>query len=302
MKKGAFMAMGVNALAYYFKETARYLVRNSWLSLAATGTITVSLLILGVSTLLVTNTNKIALDLEQKLEIRVFLAQNLSLSQVEQLEKRINFVSGVARVSFVSKEKALADLRRGLGERKDILAGMKKNPLPDAFQVKMERSEQIAGAAAQISSLPGVEQVLYGQDTVEKLLMVTRWVRIAGIIIIGALILAALFLISSIIRLSVFARRQEICIMKVLGATYWFIRTPFLLEGVVLGFFGSLVAVVILYFSYWSFVQQISTFMPFVPLVTNQRLLFNLFGGLVGLGLVIGIAGSFFSVRKYLKV
>ena len=296
------MAMGVNTLAYYFKETARYLVRNSWLSLAAIGTITVSLLILGVSILLVTNTNKIALDLEQKLEIRVFLKQNLSLSQVEQLEKRINFVSGVARVSFVSKEKALTDLRKGLGERKDILAGIKKNPLPDAFQVKMERSEQIAGAAAQISSLPGVEQVLYGQGTVEKLLLVTRWVRIAGIIIIGALILAALFLISSIIRLSVFARRQEISIMKVLGATNWFIRTPFLLEGVTLGFLGSFVAVVILYFSYWSFVQQVSTFVPFIPLVADQRLLFNLFGGLVGLGLVIGIAGSFFSVRKYLKV
>jgi len=296
------MATGVNTLAYYFKETARYLVRNSWLSLAAIGTITVSLLILGVSILLVTNTNKIALDLEQKLEIRVFLKQNLSLSQVEQLEKRINFVSGVARVSFVSKEKALTDLRKGLGERKDILAGIKKNPLPDAFQVKMERSEQIAGAAAQISSLPGVEQVLYGQGTVEKLLLVTRWVRIAGIIIIGALILAALFLISSIIRLSVFARRQEISIMKVLGATNWFIRTPFLLEGVTLGFLGSFVAVVILYFSYWSFVQQVSTFVPFIPLVADQRLLFNLFGGLVGLGLVIGIAGSFFSVRKYLKV
>lgn len=296
------MVMGVNTLAYYFKETARSLVRNSWLSLAAVGTITVSLLILGVCLLLVANTNKIALDLEQKLEIRVFLKQDLSSNQVEQLEKRINFVSGVAGVSFVSKEKALADLRRGLGERKDILAGMKKNPLPDAFQVKMGRPDQIAGAAAQISSLPGVEQVLYGQGTVEKLLLVTRWVRIAGIIIIGALILAALFLISSIIRLSVFARRQEISIMKFLGATNWFIRTPFLLEGVTLGFLGSFVAVALLYFSYCSFVQQVSIFVPFIPLVADQRLLINLFGGLVGLGLVIGMAGSFFSVRKYLKV
>ncbi len=296
------MAMGVNTLAYYFRETARYLFRNSWLSLAAIGTITVSLLILGASLLLVTNTNKIALDLEQKLEIRVFLKQNLSLSQVKQLEKKINFVSGVASVSFVSKEKALADLRRGLGERKDILAGMKKNPLPDAFQVKMTRSEQIASAAAQIGTLPGVDQARYGQGTVEKLLLVTRWIRITGIIIIGALILAALFLISSIIRLSVFARRQEINIMKYLGATNWFIRTPFLLEGVTLGFLGSFIAVVILYFSYWSFVQQVSMFVPFIPLVADQRLLFNLFGGLVGLGLIIGIAGSFFSVRKYLKV
>lgn len=296
------MVMGVNTLAYYFKETARSLVRNSWLSLAAVGTITVSLLILGVCLLLVANTNKIALDLEQKLEIRVFLKQDLSSNQVEQLEKRINLVSGVAGVSFVSKEKALADLRRSLGERKDILAGMKKNPLPDAFQVKMGRPDQIAGAAAQISSLPGVEQVLYGQGTVEKLLLVTRWVRIAGIIIIGALILAALFLISSIIRLSVFARRQEISIMKVLGATNWFIRTPFLFEGVTLGFLGSFVAVALLYFSYCSFVQQVSIFVPFIPLVADQRLLINLFGGLVGLGLVIGMAGSFFSVRKYLKV
>ncbi len=296
------MAMGVNTLAYFFKETARSLFRNTWLSLAATGTITVSLLILGASLLLVINTNRIALDLEQKLEIRVFLVPNLASNQVKQLEKRIYLVPGVARVSFVSKEKAMEDLRRGLGERKDILAGIKKNPLPDAFQVKMARSEQIANAAAQISSLPGVEQVRYGQGTVEKLLLVTRWMRIAGIIIIGALILAALFLISSIIRLSVFARRQEISIMKVLGATNWFIRTPFLLEGVTLGFLGSFVAVVILYFSYWSFVQQVSMFVPFVPLVADQRLLFNLFGGLVGLGLLVGMVGSFFSVRKYLKV
>lgn len=296
------MVMGVSTLFYYFKETARSLFRNSWLSLVATGTITASLLILGVSLLLVTNTNKIAADLESKLEVRVFLAPNLPLAQIKQLEKRINFIPGVASVSFISKEKALEELRQNLGERQDILAGMKKNPLPDAFQVKMNQSKQIARAATQISSLPGVEQVRYGQDIVEKLLLVTRWIRIAGTVAICALTLVALFLISSIIRLSVFARRQEISIMKYLGATNWFIRIPFLFEGVTLGFSGSFIAAVLLYFGYWFLFQQVSIFIPFFSLVANTHLLFTLLGGLLGLGIVIGLTGSFFSVRKFLKV
>ncbi|HHW42722.1 FtsX-like permease family protein [Desulfofundulus thermobenzoicus] len=295
--------MRLNTLVYYFREAFLSLVRNSWLSLAAVGTVTVSLLILGSSLLLVVNTDRLADHLESSLEISAFLQKDLKPDQVRELNKRINSLPGVAGVEFISKEQALEEMRRDFGPRQSILEGLDKdNPFPDAFRVKTRAADQVVGVAREIAALPGVDDVRYGQGVVEKLVAVTRWVRLAGMaamIMVGA---AAVFLISTTIRMSVFARRREIGIMKYLGATNWFVRFPFLLEGMVLGLVGALLAAVLVRTGYFAVVHRLAETLPFIPLVTDSQVLLSLLGGLVGLGLLIGALGSAISIHRFLSV
>lgn len=295
--------MKLNTLVYYFREAFLSLVRNSWLSLAAVGTVTVSLFILGFSLLVVVNTDRLAGHLESSLEISAFLKSGLKPDEIRELNDRIRFLPGVAQVEFVSKNQALEEMRRNFGSRQDILEGLEQdNPLPDAFRVKTREAEQVVGVAREIASMPGVDDVRYGQGVVEKLVAVTRWVRLAGMaamVLVGA---AAVFLISTTIRMSVFARQREIRIMKYLGATNWFVRFPFLLEGMVLGLAGALLAAVVIHTGYFAVVHRLAETLPFIPLVADGQLLLSLMAGLVALGLVIGALGSAISIRRFLSV
>jgi cell division transport system permease protein len=292
--------MGLNTARYYLRETFTSLVRNGWLSLASMGTVAVSLLILGFSLLLILNANRIADSLESMLEISVFLEDGTKEEQVKKLGENIKLMPGVKEVEFIPKEKALENMRKSYGA--DKLEALDYNPLPDAFRVKTADPRQVSVIAGDISKFTGVKEVLYGQGLVEKLLVVTRSIRIAGwvaMVILGA---AAVFLISVTIRISVFSRRKEIGIMKFLGATNWFIRFPFLLEGMILGVAGALLAAIIVYYGYFFAVERISSLMPFFPLVNQFSEVLPVYISILGLGLVIGAFGSALSVRRFLKV
>lgn len=294
--------MRLNTIKYYLREAVQSILRNSWLSVASVGVVAVSLLILGSSLLLVLNANNIAANLESSVEISVFLKDKTTPAQVKDLEDKLKAMPDVVQVEFVTKQRALEEMKKSFGDKKDILAGLEeKNPLPDAFRVKTRTVEQVAPLARQMESLAQVDQVRYGQGVVEKLLALSRWVRTAGLVTMVLLGIAAVFLIATTIRLSVFARRKEIGIMKFLGATNWFVRVPFLLEGMILGLAGSLLAVVAVYFGYLSLIGNIQLSLPFMQLVTDRGLLIPLMEGLLVLGLAIGAAGSMISMRRFLK-
>jgi cell division protein FtsX len=207
--------MGLNAVRYYFREAFASMWRNGWLSLASVGTVTVSLIILGCSLLLVLNASKLAAALEGMLEINVFLVDDLDREKIRQLNEQIKFLPGVAEVEFISREDALKKMQQSIGA--DKLEGLDYNPLPDAFRVKTREPQQVPQVAGEIARLAGVEEVRYGQGLVEKLLAITRAIRIAGWVVMILLGGAAVFLISTTIRVSVFSRRKEINIMKYLG-------------------------------------------------------------------------------------
>jgi cell division transport system permease protein len=245
--------MRLNTFIYYFREAFHSILRNSWLSVASIGVVAVSLLILGSSLLLVLNANNIADNLESSVEISVFLKDETTPEEVEELEDTLGALPGVAELKFVSKQEALEEMQDNFGEQRDVLAGLEeKNPLPDTFRVKTQTVEQVVPLAREMAAYPQVDQVRYGQGVVEKLLELSRWVRTAGLVTMVLLAIAAIFLIATTIRLSVFARRKEIGIMKFLGATNWFVRFPFLLEGMFLGLAGALLAVGAVYYGYLS--------------------------------------------------
>lgn len=294
--------MRLRTVQYYFREAIQSIIRNSWISVASVGVVAVSLLILGSSLLLVMNANNIAANLESSVEISVFLKDKITPDQVQDLENKIADMPEVTQVVFVSKQQALEEMRDNFGEKKDILAGLEeKNPLPDALRIKTATAEQVAPLAAELESFDQVDQVRYGQGVVEKLLALSKWVRTAGLITMVLLSIAAVFLIATTIRLSVYSRRKEIGIMKFLGATNWFVRFPFVLEGMMLGLVGSFLAVIVVYLGYISLIDNIQLSLPFMQLITDRSIIKPLMEGLLLMGLVIGATGSMISMRRFLK-
>ncbi len=294
--------MRIKTIQYYFREAVLSVIRNSWISVASIGVVAVSLLILGSSLLLVMNANNIAANLESSVEISVFFKDEVTPDEVQDLEYKLADKPEVAQVVFVSKQQALEEMRENFGEQKDILEGLEeKNPLPDALRIKTGVAEQVAPLAAELETYPQVDEVRYGQGVVEKMMALSRWVRTAGLITMVLLGVAAVFLIATTIRLSVYARRKEIGIMKFLGATNWFVQFPFVLEGMMLGLAGSLMAVIVIYFGYISLIDNIQVALPFMQLVTDRALIKPLMELLLLMGLLIGAAGSLISMRRFLK-
>ena len=303
MNTGVYMKMLLLRQAYYiFQEVGRSLKRNSLLNFAAIGTTAISLLVLGVGMLLVINTNEIAKTIESDIEIMVYIKHDLSEEDALAIEPIIDNISGVEKTTFIPRDEALKSLVKQFGDEVEESVG-EENPLPDAIKVKISDPREVNTIAAEIEDLPGVESVRYGgQDFVKKLFSLTNWVRIIGLLLIALLGLCGIFLIATTTRLTIFARRREINIMKYVGATDWFVRWPFLLEGIILGFFGALLAVVVLYFSYGALVARIQETITFLPLVSSTKVLLRIFEGLLVMGIVMGAVGSTISVRRYLHV
>ena len=173
-----------------------------------------------------------------------------------------------------------------------------KNPLPNTFDVKAKDPHQVAVIATKINKINGVYKVNYGQGVVERLFQVTRWVRVVSIAFIILLAAGAVFLIATTIRLAIFARRKEIYLMKLIGATDWFVRWPFFIEGMFMGISGSLIAVLLLALGYNSLVSRIGTIF-FMPLVSDPHLLSQLYLSLIGIGALLGMLGTYISINRF---
>lgn len=288
---------------YILQEVFRSFKRNSLLNFAAVGITAISLLVLGAGLLLVINTNQITSTMESNIEIMVFLKEDISEKEALSMEPLFNKISGVKEVYFITRDEALVSLEEQMGKGTNLRESLgDDNPLPNAFKIKTRDPREVSAVAAEVDRLPGVEKVRYGQEVVEKLLKLTNWVHTIGLIIIVLLAVSSIFLIATTTRLTLFARRQEINIMKYVGATDWFVRWPFLLEGVILGCMGALLAVSVLYLSYGTLIAKLQMAVPFLPLVSESMYLLWIFGGLVAGGIILGAIGSAISVRKYLRV
>lgn len=266
-------------------------------------TVAISLFVLGIFLLLVANTNNLARSLESELEIAAFLKVDLPREEAKVIGEKIKALPGVVAAELVPKEEGLNQLTQQLGRREDLLTALDgKNPLPDYYRIKAASPQEVSSLALRIQEIAGVEEVEYGQNVVQKLLQVTKWMRWLGGGLAVLLALAAAFLIALTIRLAVTARGKEIAIMKYVGATDWFIRWPFLLEGLILGLIGALGAAGMLYFGYGSLVSRLQASLAFLPLVTERAFIYTLMLTLVVAGAGVGAVGSAFSIRRFLRV
>lgn len=295
--------MKIRTWEYFIREVAVSLKRNSWMSLASVSTVAVSLLILGLFVIIVLNLNNMASHLESKVEISVYLKDELDNEKTKALGERLKAMSAVESVTFVSREEAMERLKERLGDQQNLLEALEDtNPLPNAFEIRTKQPELVKPTADNVSKLEGVESAKFGQDVIEQLFELTKMIRIFGVLIIGFLTLATIFIISNTIRLTVFARRREIGIMKYVGATDWFIRWPFLMEGMFLGFFGSLVAALILRSSYSALISRIYDTLAFLPLLPEYPFLNHISLLLLVVGTAIGALGSTISLKRFMNV
>lgn len=295
--------MRLSTWELYIREALLSLRRNSLMSVASISTVALSFLILGLFILLVVNLNHLAWVLECQVEIVAFLEPELDEEAIADIGKQISLIPGVKESTFVSKEEALDRLRAQFGERQDLLDSVEEmNPLRNSFEVRVEPPELVKPVAEEITRLAGVADVKYGQKVVERLFALTRSIRIAGLVLVLLLLFATTFLISNTIRLTVFARRREIGIMKLVGATDWFIRWPFIMEGILLGVLGTLLCILVLNRFYVWLVASVSKSLPFLPLVPPEGTLEQLTVLLLGLGVVVGAFGSLVSLRRFLRV
>lgn len=294
--------MKARTLTRHFRESLKSLGRNGWMTFASVSAVTVTLLLVGVFVLIMMNLNKVAEDLENDVEIKSFVSLEADEASVTQMETDIKGISGVESVVYSTKEDELKDLVLDFGDEFSLFE--QSNPLLDVFYVKATEPQQTENVAKEISQLEGIEEVKYGEGKIEKLFSFLNTGRNVGLVLILALLFTAMFLISNTIRITIVARRHEIEIMKLVGATNWFVRIPFILEGMWLGFLGSIIPiglVVALYYNITEFAQpklsgemiQLLDFAPFIYQVSALILL---------MGVFIGVWGSFMSIRKFLRV
>jgi len=293
----------IKNMRYFFSETFKSLRRNRLLSIATLSTVTICILILGMAVLLTINAGHFMNRLESDLEMMVFVDDSLNKGQLTDLGKEIKNLPGVKSVQFISKDQALDNLQAKFADKKyDLKQTVGDNPLPNSFEVKAENPKNVAKIAKQLFKMDGVYKVNYGQGLVERLFQITRWVRIISIIIIIMLALGAVFLIATTIRLAIFSRRKEIYLMKLIGATDWFVRWPFFIEGILLGSVGALLAVILLALGYGSLVSNMQTAIFFIPLINSPRLLLEIYLALFAAGAVLGSLGTYISLNRFLDV
>lgn len=295
--------MKVRTIEYYIREVFISLRRNNWMSVASIGTVAVSLFIFGMFLMMVMNMNKLAENMESQVQINVYLLDKVDREQARDIEKDLKEIEGVESVGFVTKDEAMERFKDRLGDQKTLLDALDEtNPLPDSFEVTVTNPDLVKTAADKMEKLDGVECAKYGQDVMEHLFEITRLLRIFGFTLMLVLAFATLFIISNTIRLTVFARRKEIAIMKYVGATDWFIRWPFVMEGMVLGLFGSIIAAMVLRTAYTAMAEKVYDTLAFFPLIPEQPFLTYITIIVVISGMVVGAIGSAVSIKKFLKV
>lgn len=289
-------------VGFYFREALLSFRRSTLMATAAVLSTTTILIIVGVFLLISVNSSLFLKNIESQLEIIVYLEDNTSKTELNNLKSNITSIVGTREVKFVSKEEAYQRLLKSLGEQKDILSAIEVNPLPASFEIQVKDPKTIKQIANQMAKLEKVEEVEYGQGTVEKLLNFTYIFRRAGMLILALLIFSSILIISNIIKITVYARRNEIEIMSLSGATSRFIKWPFIIEGFLQGFTSAILSIIILYKFYFFAINKMHQVIPFLPLVVGNMDLLPIGISILLLGSLVGILGSMFSVGKYLDV
>ncbi|HYM70625.1 MAG TPA: permease-like cell division protein FtsX [bacterium] len=287
---------------YFLSEGLQAFRRNGLMSLAAVTVTVVTLVALGAALVVAGALDYIARRLESQVQTIVYLKDGLADNAVAAVRAGLESLPGVTDVTYVSKGEALDRLRRSIGggvQFRDLLA---RNPLPASFVVSADRPDRLDAIAAAAQRLPGVETASYGGGAVGRLFALTRVVRVFGAVVGGALALVALVIIASTIRLTVFARRAEIEVMRLVGATAWFIRWPFVVEGAVTGACGAAGAFVAVAGLYALVVHSARSSLPFLPLPEPEQVALGLLWKLLVWGVVIGVVGSLLAVRRHLRV
>lgn len=305
MRKGVNTDMKFDSVKYFIKDAFKSIVRNKTLSIASMATVAATLFILGVVTLTMVNVDKAVAHIGSKIEVKVFIKDDITSDQQDALRGKLESIDGVKEVTLETKEQALEKVKDQMKDDAEILtAGFdEKNPFPGSFTVKVTKPEVVDAIIENAKTAEGVETIKDARDIIDKISKLTSSIKVVGIIAFVVFILVSLFLIGNTIKITVYSRKREIGIMKYVGATDWFIRWPFIIEGVILGIAGGIVSTIVLNVAYAMIVNNISpeTLLGFT-LVGVSYIWKVIVWEFILSGIFIGTVGSIISMRKFLKV
>jgi len=291
-------------LIYFLRIALSNLAQNLFISLVSIATLGLALLILAGFLLISTNVKALLTASAQHLSVAVYLEDGLSPEVTAALKARLLKMPEAAEVVHITKAQAMSDLKRRLGARAALLDGLEENPLPASFELTLKapyRSpEQIKPLLVRLKGLEHVTDVDYAWDWSEKLASIFNFFKLGALVIGGLLFLATVFIISNTIKLTVYARQEELSILRLIGATESFIRAPFLIEGLLQGFFGGLLALGLLWLMFRLVISQVE--FPLGLSLAEWRFLSSAEAfGLVGLGLLLGLLGSLVSLGRFMR-
>ena len=291
-------------IGYFLSETVTNLRRNFLMTIAAISTVAISLLLLGGVQILGMIVNNVTLDWEAKVEVSAYLLDNATQNDIKALEAEIAEMPEVEEVFFVSKEQAFQDFKKIYEDQPEFWQNLPPDALPASFRIKLTDANYAETVAARIEGAPGVDEVRDGGEFIRRLLQVNSLLRTISFVMSLILMGAAAALIANTIRVAIYARRDEIGIMKLVGATNWFIRIPFMLEGVFAALVGALISGGIVLAANALLFSRIGETLHFL----GQALSFSgseigmVLLVLVGVGSLVGLIGSTLALRRFLEV
>ena len=289
---------------YTLKQAFVQVFRNRTMSLASIFAITAMLLILSIFFILVINVNTAAQAIQQDYDsIEVFLLDEATEEQSDVIIEEMKGEKGVRDVFYKSREDAMAEFKTRWGENAYLLDSLQDNPLPNSVVIVIDDLEQADHLAEKAGTYDGIEDVKFYKDTVDKLLKATQFIQIAAIVVMIFLIIVSVVVVSNTIKLTVFNRASEISIMKYVGATNWFIRGPFLAEGIIIGIISAGISVGLsaaLYNQVTEVIGEQVFSLLSMPMVPVGFLVYNFAWIFLALGISIGACGSIISMRKFL--
>jgi cell division transport system permease protein len=291
----------------FFRQAWQNLIQNLWLNTITLGTITLAFLILGLFWVVFINAQGLMQEWGNRIRVTAYLSDSISQEGANRLQERIRNLEEVREVVYRSKEEALRILENHLQGQKSLLKGLDRNPLPASLEIQLKPEFQntygVNGLVAKLKGAPEVDEIQYGSGWVERFSAFLRLLQVLGFILGGLLLLVTIVVISNTIRLNIFSRREEIEIMRYVGATGLFIRAPFYIEGILQGFLGVCFALIALFIFFQVFMSKV--YEPLKGLLGNFPLYFLPFEQMAALalgGIILGLLATQLSVGRYLRV
>jgi cell division transport system permease protein len=286
------------------RQTFSQIARNVNMTVASLFSITAILLILGIFFIILVNINNISDSVKENFgEVQINLLDETTEEQAQAMMAELETMDGVESVAYYTKDEALANWKKKWGDNADLLDKLEVNPLPNGIVVTIPDIEKAGKVVKKAQGMSGIDDINYAQDTADKLIRISNYIQIGALILIAALLAISIVVVSNTIKLTVLAREREITIMKYVGATNWFIRAPFLLEGIIIGLVSSGISGIIIAVIYNRVIANFGldfTLLMSTGFVAEEFLVKNLIIIYVALGVSIGACGSIISMRRFL--
>lgn len=289
---------------YFWKEGVQNIFLHGFMSFAAVSIILAMLLITGSVALISYNIDLQIIKLQQESEVVIFVGEDLDAAQTKDIGDKLRAIGNVREATFQSREQALEEYRKKLGSNAELLDGFDRtnNPLRDAYHITLKDVTLVQSTIEEIKSVQGVANVRVNEDTIAMLVKVQHVFQIISVALVVALGLISIFIISNTVKLAMFTRRNEIAIQKMVGATNWFIRWPFVIEGMLLGLAAGALAFLTEWGVYAKLSDVVSGVLPSFSMAPFAEIRMLVLGVYLAAGVIVGVGGSVLTIRRFMDV